>query len=379
MLFTAIRDIWAAFRQYTDQAIKYAFIATSIYLVISLITFIVRSIKGQRPHSIWYVLFKTCLFAVFGIYLSYLVALTFSSRVEGSRVGLINLVPLKRMFQSKVFMLEGLENIALFFPFGFLIPCVFKYFRGIFRTSLMGFSLSLIIEITQLVTSRGFFDIDDIILNSLGSFVGYLVFSGIYDGLLAIKRRILIDISARLKSQPPLGKLYNRFALRNPMILFLLQAFPVVLWANIIMGFSNDTGEQSGRMSKLLLGKIFRMLGLARNIGDEVLADSESFLFLEKVLRKMAHMFEYGVLALLTWACIYSIVKLMRGLSYGAGLALAFIVGMIDETNQKGVLARTGTYKDVIWDMSGAILFLLVIAIIVSLAKRHYLRKYSRI
>ena len=41
---------------------------------------------------------------------------------------------------------------------------------------LCGFVLSLSIELTQLVTHLGMFDLDDLMNNSLGAFLGWLCF-----------------------------------------------------------------------------------------------------------------------------------------------------------------------------------------------------------
>ena len=75
--------------------------------------------------------------------------------------------------EAKFFNLFG--NIGLFIPFGFLLPLVAKRlhrFRHVLFSSIL---LSLAFETYQLVTHTGQFDIDDIILNTLGGIIGYLV------------------------------------------------------------------------------------------------------------------------------------------------------------------------------------------------------------
>ena len=42
---------------------------------------------------------------------------------------------------------------------------------------LLGFSVSLAVETIQLVTRVGIFDVDDLMLNTLGAALGYLVFA----------------------------------------------------------------------------------------------------------------------------------------------------------------------------------------------------------
>ncbi|MFR2190096.1 MAG: VanZ family protein, partial [Blautia sp.] len=45
------------------------------------------------------------------------------------------------------------------------------------RVMLLGFSFSLLVECTQLVTRVGTFDVDDLMLNTLGAVIGYLFFA----------------------------------------------------------------------------------------------------------------------------------------------------------------------------------------------------------
>ena len=47
---------------------------------------------------------------------------------------------------------------------------------GIINTVILTFVFSSMIEIIQLYTKIGVFDVDDIILNTLGGFVGYLIY-----------------------------------------------------------------------------------------------------------------------------------------------------------------------------------------------------------
>lgn len=378
MLFNAIRDIWTAFKQFTDQAIMFAMAAIVIYIAIAFISYITRLIQHKKPHSIWYVLFKTCLFALFGIYTSYLIALTLSGRQAGSREGVYNLAAFSTI-DSNSLTVTILENVILFVPLGLLIPMVWKYFRGIFRTTIIGFFISVLIEVTQLLTKRGYFDIDDIILNTLGAFCGYVLFSGLYDGYLGIKRRIITDVARKLKITPPLGRLYDRMVLKSSILLFALQMFPIVVWANIIMGFSSDTGEESGVMSKSIVIKLLSVLSNGSKPSSVANApvDSDVFLMIEKVIRKMAHCFIYGVFAILVWALLYSIRRLYKMVPYILGFVSAFCLGAIDEMNQSHTAGRTGIFRDVLVDSFGAFVALVIVLIIVSIVKKHYSDKFS--
>ena len=66
---------------------------------------------------------------------------------------------------------EIVLNILMLIPIGFLLPLLVER-----HTVLYGFLCSLCIEVFQLVTKRGYFEIDDLIHNTLGAVIGY----GIY-------------------------------------------------------------------------------------------------------------------------------------------------------------------------------------------------------
>lgn len=65
-------------------------------------------------------------------------------------------------------------NIFLFLPLGFLIPVLWKKFRNPGSALLFLFGASLFIELAQIFTYRAT-DINDLIANTLGGFLGYLL------------------------------------------------------------------------------------------------------------------------------------------------------------------------------------------------------------
>ncbi|MDR2531335.1 MAG: VanZ family protein [Oscillospiraceae bacterium] len=70
---------------------------------------------------------------------------------------------------------EYLLNILLFIPFGFIAPLLWKKYQNAFFAFLLGLFFSLFIEISQIFNHR-VTDIDDLITNIIGSFIGYLIF-----------------------------------------------------------------------------------------------------------------------------------------------------------------------------------------------------------
>lgn len=65
-----------------------------------------------------------------------------------------------------------LGNMVMFVPIGILLPIVLEKHKWYWTVG-AGLSFSCTIEIMQLVLSRGCFDPDDMILNTLGTTIGY--------------------------------------------------------------------------------------------------------------------------------------------------------------------------------------------------------------
>lgn len=77
-------------------------------------------------------------------------------------------------FATKVWVINLFGNIGVFVPFGVLMPAIFRMkplkVYGLFLVGL------ITLELTQLLSRRGSLDVDDVILNSLGFFIGYGIF-----------------------------------------------------------------------------------------------------------------------------------------------------------------------------------------------------------
>ncbi len=80
----------------------------------------------------------------------------------------INLIPFNSIDIS--FFL----NILMLIPLGFLVPLIWKDYRKWYKTMLLGAGFSLMIEISQLVTTRAT-DVNDLIANTVGALIGYVI------------------------------------------------------------------------------------------------------------------------------------------------------------------------------------------------------------
>lgn len=158
---------------------------------------------------------------VFVLYLAVLFYLVLFSETYRRDVGLgdgyaYNLEPFKeiRRFYSNIDRLgfravfvNLAGNVLAFIPFGFMLPVVSRksgeksapagrgsrpkqvlWIRVLFLT----FLLSLCIECMQLITKVGSFDVDDLILNTAGGLIGFLLY-GAVQRIRAGRRRSVGD------------------------------------------------------------------------------------------------------------------------------------------------------------------------------------------
>ncbi len=89
-----------------------------------------------------------------------------------------NLSQLRSINLTAIINLFG--NVLLFIPFGAMIFIWSKKLATFINTFLLSVLLSLIIETAQLISKIGVFDIDDIILNTIGGMIGWLVYKIVY-------------------------------------------------------------------------------------------------------------------------------------------------------------------------------------------------------
>ncbi|MBQ9031145.1 MAG: VanZ family protein [Parasporobacterium sp.] len=92
----------------------------------------------------------------------------------------LNLVPFSDdMINRSVLISHAVLNILLFIPFGVLLPLIWRNLQKVWQVILTGFLLSVVVELSQLLNHRST-DIDDLILNVFGTFIGILLFRFIF-------------------------------------------------------------------------------------------------------------------------------------------------------------------------------------------------------
>lgn len=187
---------------YISEMIPYMIIVLPVILIFRFIYNRLRGFgKPRLPREIGvvgFLLFMTALFSqtiLTFLYTGPAVTRTFAN---------INLIPF-RVFQDNYyaitelnywqpFIINFLGNICIFIPIGFMIPLLWKRFNRFWKVALAGLGISLFIETMQLTQARST-DIDDLWLNTLGSMIGY--------GIYSLIRRLYPQFVGRLTKIKP--------------------------------------------------------------------------------------------------------------------------------------------------------------------------------
>ena len=86
-------------------------------------------------------------------------------------------------------MINIVGNIAAFIPFGFFLPIISRRSRLWYNTVMFGFIWSLTLETLQLVFKVGSFDVDDMLLNTLGAAAGFYIHGAAHNIRILIRYR----------------------------------------------------------------------------------------------------------------------------------------------------------------------------------------------
>lgn len=185
-----IRDIQEKFK-YLPSAVYLALICIAMYIFVCLLRYLftmreVSQADERRKKivgKIWHMLF--C--GTFVAYMYTLIMIVYYSREPGSRTGVADMVLWSNWGMTLQMHAYFIENIVLFIPFGLLFPLVFKNWMRWF-TIPVGALISAAIEYTQLVTGRGYCQLDDFVTNTAGAAIGFFIYLILYAGWLVWKK-----------------------------------------------------------------------------------------------------------------------------------------------------------------------------------------------
>ena len=92
----------------------------------------------------------------------------------------INLIPIVHLFDVyDGWLINIIGNVTMFIPVGLIWPLCFKKLDTVGKTVLAAAGFPLFIEITQLPFYDRCSDVDDLILNTAGIFIGAIIYFGI--------------------------------------------------------------------------------------------------------------------------------------------------------------------------------------------------------
>ena len=148
---------------------------------------------------------------------------------------------------------------------------------------------------------------------------------------------------------------------------FAVFALLTVIWMTVIFLFSAQNGDDSSYTSGKLLRIILDLMDC--NPPPDV------FNVMAFVIRKAAHMTEFGILALL-WLGTLRAAGVPRCV-FPASFAASSLYAATDEIHQLFVSDRAGQFTDWLIDSSGALLFLWFAWVISLLLRRKHNAKQS--
>ena len=280
---------------------------------------------GQWPMKKWWIIF---LFFFYGFML---LQITFFCREPGSRSGIDwSLFPAS--FTDLVLWTYAIENVIMLVPLGIILPYVLdssKYFakgQGVGKGKICVFTamiFSILIELAQLVTGRGYCQIEDVFMNTIGAFLGYIIY------YIFINRHVPKKL--------------------RPVFTIL-----VILWMAVIFSFSMENGSRSENTSSGVAQLIARIF-----VSDfDVKTPEEQKVVLTRLsypIRKCGHMTEYAILGFLVYAMFYAYGFKGRR-RFLLAVILAVLYAASDEIHQVFVPGRTGRFTDVLIDSIGILM-----------------------
>ena len=153
---------------------------SDVWPIIIIITVIVSSLRiayltknnqkfcfYKEVFMLLFILYVMCLFEVVTL--------------QDHNYGLSNYIPFKEIFRyemgSYLFVRNIIGNILLFLPYGYFAADYLKS-KKVLPICFLTLLVTMTIELVQLNIGRTF-DIDDVILNTLGGMLGYFLYRGI--------------------------------------------------------------------------------------------------------------------------------------------------------------------------------------------------------
>lgn len=135
----------------------------------------------------------SAIYIVTAIWLLFFFPFTHASRLNPSAQRFVNLIPFettseyfynawkyRNEAQIRELLMNVGGNILLFVPLGVIVYVLKRKKRYWYTPLIYGFLISLVVETTQILTNVGNFDVDDVMLNTLGCLLGFLLWRQVH-------------------------------------------------------------------------------------------------------------------------------------------------------------------------------------------------------
>lgn len=176
-----------ALMQFASISVVQFIVMTVVPAIIYTVFLIARTRTSDNDIAIADVMPIYC----FIIYFNIILQLTLMGRTDGSRIG-IEMTPFSYLQKDGVSYNKSLAitysalNLLLFVPYGFVVAWL-PFFRkqkkliNFCLSALISLATSLLIELLQLSLGRGYYELEDLICNTLGGIIGIAFFILVYE------------------------------------------------------------------------------------------------------------------------------------------------------------------------------------------------------
>lgn len=171
------------FAMVCDMAMKFLMSLPLAIIVGIIIHFITKKyyMSKLQENRLRKCLYKKILTeSVLGAYVVLLIQISVLLRPIGG-VHEIDLIPFNSPGGWQYIVLYAVANAVFFIPLGIFLPMIWKKMRKTGWALLAGLLGSLLIEVSQLLLQCGVFQTEDLIMNTLGTGMGYWLYRKRYD------------------------------------------------------------------------------------------------------------------------------------------------------------------------------------------------------
>ena len=176
---------------YISEIMRYIYVTIKIAILIGVPTIFIRKRYFQRHKEIYhwkyeaadmgFIFYMICLFQITAFRFGGIGWSIENMMNRATRVNGVPLVGIWKWIDKGVWwhlFFNVLGNCIWFIPLGVLLPAIYRGYRKHFgRVVFIGMVVSTLIEILQFVFCTGVTDIDDVIFNTIGTAMGYMIWA----------------------------------------------------------------------------------------------------------------------------------------------------------------------------------------------------------